>query len=516
MIYDAAIIGAGVVGALTARELSRYDIRICVLEAASDAATGSSKANSGIVHAGYDAMPGTLKALLNVRGNGLFGEVTKELGVPFKRIGSLVLAFSEEGMETVRKLYSRGLDNGVPDMKILNSGDEVLKMEPNISAKVVGALHAPSAGITNPYELTYAGLENAVANGTELITGARVIGISYDGYGGHDVNSGHDECGDCGVYHGNHGYIGAGGYDGAGGVFTINTARGPIWSRFVINAAGIYSDKLSEMIGDDHFSIRPRKGEYLLLDKEQGHQVHSVIFQTPAALGKGILVTPTADGNLLIGPSAGDIEDREDLSTTASGMENVTDGALKSVPGINLRQVVTSFAGLRTVPSTGDFIIGPSMKNRRFINAAGIDSPGLTSAPAIALYIRDILKVEGLELVPKKFFDPVRKPIARFSDATDEEREALIRDNHLYGNVVCRCELVTEAEIVEAIRRPAGAKSVDAVKRRTRSGMGRCQGGFCTPRIAEIISRECGIPMQEVRKNEGGSILLTGKTKGVQ
>lgn len=482
MVYDVAIIGAGVVGTLTARELSRYKLSVCILEAASDVAMGSSKANSGIVHAGFDALPGTLKALMNVRGNDLYEKITRELGVPFKRIGSLVLAFSGDEMDTVRKLYMRGVENGVPGLRILNSREEVIRIEPGISEDVVGALYAPSAGITCPYELTIAAAENAVLNGAEIMLGTKVDGMEYD----------KSKC-----------------------VFTLETKRGPVLSRFVINAAGLYSDKISEMIGDTHFSIKPRKGEYLLLDKNQGHQVHTVVFQTPSALGKGILVTPTADGNLLIGPSAEDVVNREDSSTTVSGMGHVIEGALKSAPGINVRQVITSFTGMRSVPSTGDFIITPSEANSRFIHAAGIESPGLTSAPAIAEYIAEILKNEGMELIRKNSFDPVRKPIVRFSEANDVEKAALIRDNHLYGRIVCRCELITEAEIVESIRRPVGARSTDAVKRRTRAGMGRCQGGFCTPVIADILSRECGIPLQEIRKNEDGSMLLTGKTKGV-
>jgi len=480
VVYDVTIIGAGVIGALAARELSRYELKVCILEREPDVAMGTSKANSAIVHAGYDPVPGTLKALLNVKGNSLFEKVSKELDVPFKRIGSLVLAFTEEDMKVISELYQRGKDNGVPDLRILKSKDEVAGIEPNVSSEVIGALYAPSAGITCPYELVYGAVENAIENDAVLMLETKVNDIKYEE-----------------------------------NVFTLETNRGPVLSRFVINAAGLYADKVSEMAGDRSFYIKPRKGEYLILDKNQGRQARTVVFQTPSDKGKGILVTPTVDGNLLIGPNSVDIDDREDVSTTAQGMDEVIRGALKSIPGINDRQVITSFAGLRATPSAHDFIISPSLTNNKFLNAAGIESPGLTAAPAMAEYLAELLKSAGLELVPKKNFKAERKSIARFSEASDEEKAKLIRKNRLYGNIICRCETVTEAEIVESIHRPAGARSVDAVKRRTRAGMGRCQGGFCTPRIVEILSRELGIPMQHVRKKEGMSILLTGETKEV-
>lgn len=480
MVYDAAVIGAGVIGALTARELSRYDLKICIIEKGADAACGASKANSAIVHAGYDPVPGTLKARFNVRGNRLFESISKELDLPFKRIGSLVLAFDKAGMDTVRELYERGVKNQVPGLRILDSAEKVREIEPNIAQEAVGALHAASAGITCPYELAYAAAENAVSNGTELMLESEVIGISF-----------------------------------SNGIFGIETSRGTVYSRYVVNAAGLFSDAVAAMIGDRSFRITPRKGEYMLLDKSQGNLVSSVIFRTPTDKGKGILVAPTVDGNLLIGPTAEDADDREDLSTTFRGLQEVAEGALKLVSGIDLRQVITSFAGLRAVPSGPDFIVSPSPANSRFINAAGIESPGLTAAPAIAEYIVGLLGGSGLELKPRKDFDPSRRAIARFSEASDGQKMELIRKDRAYGRIVCRCEMVTEAEITEAIRRPAGARNVDAVKRRTRAGMGRCQGGFCTPGIVEILSRELGIPMEKVTKKGTGSELLTGKTKEV-
>jgi glycerol-3-phosphate dehydrogenase len=480
LIYDVAVIGAGVVGALTARELSKYNLKICILEKGTDVASGSSKANSAIVHAGYDALPGTLKARFNVKGNEMFKNLSKELEVPFKRIGSLVLAFNEADMEVLRKLYERGTVNGVPGLEILHGYEDTARIEPNVSADVAGALYAPSAAITCPYELTYAAVENAAANKAEVMLETEVTDISCE-----------DD------------------------LFRITTSQGDIFSRFIVNAAGVFSDKIAGMIGDDSFEVKPRKGEYLLLDKSQGNKARTVIFQTPSAAGKGILVTPTVDGNLLIGPTSTDTADREDLSTSADGLQKVISGALKSIPGINLKQVITSFAGLRASPATPDFIVSPSPVNKKFINAAGIESPGLTAAPAIAEYVAGLLRDVGLILVQKKDFDPVRKSIVRFNDAADGEKAELIERNRQYGRVICRCELVTEAEIVEAIHRPAGARTVDAVKRRTRAGMGRCQGGFCTPRIVEILSRELGIPADTIRKKDGSSVLLTGRTKEV-
>lgn len=475
MIFDVAVIGAGVTGALTARELSRFDLKICLLEREADVAMGTTKANSAIVHAGYDSKYGTLKGKLNVRGNVLMDQVTRELGVPFKRIGSLVLAFSDQDLLTLRKLYENGVKNGVPGLKLLDR-HQVMQMEPNVSKKVKGALHAPTAGIVCPYELAAGAVENAVKNGTELKLECQVQDIKK-----------------------------------IEGGFVLATSQGNIKARFVVNAAGLYADLLSAMVNGPEFQIRPRKGEYLLLDKSQGNVVNSVIFMPPTEKGKGILVTPTVDGNLLAGPTAVDVSDREDLSVTSSGMNQIIKRAKQMVPDIQFRDVITSFAGLRATPDTGDFVIEASRKAKGFINAAGIESPGLTAAPAIAEYVLDLLRQQGLELKPKTDFNPVRKPLLRFSEMSDKEREELIRSNPMYGNIVCRCETVTEGEIVESIRRPAGARNLDAVKRRTRAGMGRCQGGFCTPRLVAILARELGIPAEEVTKKGKGSKILMGE-----
>lgn len=477
MIFDVAVIGAGVTGALTARELSRYDLNICLLEKEYDAAMGTSKANSAIVHAGYDAKTGSLKAILNVRGNELMSEVTDQLGVPFKRIGSLVIAFNDEEKTVLKELLHRGEQNGVKGISLVSS-DELKTMEPNLSKNAVAGLLAETAGIICPYELTIGALENAVKNGVELKLGFEVKSIVKNN-----------------------------------GLFSISNGEEEVICKYVVNAAGLYADKISSMAGAEEFHIIPRKGEYLLFDKKEGNKVSRVIFQVPSALGKGILVTPTVDGNLLIGPNAYDIDDKEDKSTTAEGLEEVINGARRSVENLNLRAVITSFAGLRARPSTDDFIIEASKKVNGFINAAGIESPGLTAAPAIAEYVVKLLQSQELKLVPKKDFDPVRKPLKKFVEMSEEEINSAIKENPMYGRIICRCEKVTEGEIVECIRRPAGARTLDGVKKRTRAGMGRCQGGFCTPRVVEILSRELGIPMDKVSKSGGKSYLLEGRTK---
>ncbi len=477
MDYDISIIGAGVTGALIARELSKFDMKVCILDKDADVAMGTSKANSAIVHAGYDASPGSLKAKLNVKGNALMGEIADDLDVPFKRIGSFVLAFNEEDQKELEKLYENGIKNKVPQLKIIDQ-KEVRKMEPHISQDVIGALYAPTAGIVCPYELTLAATENAVANGVELILECTIEGIKRQDEG-----------------------------------FVLETSKGLIKSRYVINAAGVYSDTLARMVGDEEISITPRRGEYLLLDKRQGNVVNTVIFQPPSVMGKGILVTPTVDGNLLIGPTAENIEDKDNIATTNIGLSTVIEGARKSVPSFNTRDVITSFAGLRATSSRGDFIIEESKHAKGFVHVAGIESPGLSAAPAIAEYVIEILKDMEIPLTKKDKHDPIRKPVIRFRELSREEQGKIIKENPLYGNIICRCETVTEGEIVDAIHRPAGAINLDGVKRRTRAGMGRCQGGFCAPKVVDILARELNIPKEDVTKMGGESKILVGKTK---
>ncbi len=475
--FDVAVIGAGVVGCSIARQLSRYNIRLALIDACEDVAMGASRANSAIVHAGYDCPVGSVEARLNVKGNALFTKWCEELDVPLDRCGSFVVAFGEEEEKVLQDLYNRGIANGVPEMSII-TGDEARAIEPSLSKDITAALFARTGGITCPYQFTIANAENARKNGAQWLLGKGVTNMkAIDGgieitLGGSDV----------------------------------------ITAKYIVNAAGVFSDEVAAMLGDTSFKVTPRKGEYMLMDRK-ATCVKTVIFQTPTKMGKGILVSPTVDGNMFAGPTAVDQQDKRDNSVTAEGIKVLTDMAKKSVPGIDMRSVITSFAGIRAQPSTKDFVIGISKANAHMILAAGICSPGLTSSPAIAEEIDMLLHQTDLTLKEKADFDPIRKAIPEFRKLSNEKKEALIKENPAYGRIICRCETITEGEIVEAIHR--GARSLDGVKRRTRAGMGRCQGGFCSPRVMEILARELHVEMTELTKFGGNSKLLVGKLKEV-
>ena len=476
MIYDIAIIGAGVSGCMIARALSKYKLNIALLERSNDVAMGASKANSGIVHAGFDAKPGTLKAKMNLRGNELMEDVCRQLNVPYVRNGSLVLAFSDEEMNTLRELYDRGVANGVKDMSVLNR-EELLAIEPNIGDEAVGALRAETAGIVCPYSLTIAAAENAVTNGVEFFRNFEVTKIDF-------LND----------------------------TFTLSSSENKIEAKYVINAAGLYADEIAAMIGDNSLHITARRGEYYILDKSVGNLVSHTIFQCPSKMGKGILVAPTTHGNLLIGPSAIDIDDKNDVSTTADGLKEVSALALKSVPGATTRFAITSFSGNRAHEDKNDFTIEPSSVNGHFINVAGIESPGLTGSPAVAEYVENIMR-NLIDLQPKDNYVATREKPFRYHLATDEERCAAISENPSYGRIICRCESITEGEILDAIHAPAGARDVDGVKRRTRAGMGRCQGGFCGSKVVELLARELNVNTNEITKFGKKSEILYERTK---
>ncbi|MCH5258358.1 MAG: NAD(P)/FAD-dependent oxidoreductase [Lachnospiraceae bacterium] len=475
-MYDVIIIGAGVSGAAAARELSRYQAKICVIDKEEDVCCGTSKANSAIVHAGYDAVPGSLKAKLNVRGNELMGGLAKELDFPFERRGSLVLCLSEDDMFGLQELYDRGVANGVKDMRIL-SRDEVLRMEPNVTDKVYAALYAPTAGIVCPFGLNIALAENACENGVEFKFDTEVEEIRK-------LDEGYE----------------------------LDTSRGILRAKYVVNAAGVYADRFHNMVSDRKIHITARRGDYCLLDKETGGHVGRTIFALPGKLGKGVLVTPTIHGNLLVGPTAVDVEDKEAVNTTSEGLKQLLEKAGISVKNIPAKQVITSFAGLRAHEDGGDFIIGEAEDAKGFIDCAGIESPGIASCPAIGEMIAEILR-DRMGLQKKEHFIPTRRGITNPNALSMEERNAMIIENPAYGNIVCRCEMVTEGEIIDAIRRPIGAKSLDGVKRRTRAGMGRCQSGFCAPRVMEILARECGVSMFDITKSGGESQLVVGTNK---
>ena len=477
MKYDVAVIGAGVVGSLITRELSKYNIKVALLERCNDCAMGATKANSAIVHAGFDAVPGTLKARLNVRGVELMKKVCKELNVPLKNNEALVVAFSEEEIPHLEMLKDRGEQNGVSGLRIVRR-EELVELEPNIGDTAVGALVAPTSSIVCPYELTIAGVENAVTNGAEFLRNCEVTAIDY-------VD---DE-------------------------FKLTTSLGEITAEYVINAAGVHSGEIASLIGDNSIEIVVRHGDYYLLDKSQGSLVSRTIFQCPTKMGKGVLVSPTVDGNLIVGPSAEDIDNGDDVATTSFGLDKIYTNAIKSVPAVSLRNAITSFSGNRAHPTSDDFIIGSSDVNKKFINAAGIESPGLSSAPAIAEMVDSIINEISGGFEKKADFNPVRPEPVRFRHMTTEERAKLIEKNKAYGRIVCRCETITEGEILDAIHAPAGARDVDGVKRRTRAGMGRCQGGFCGSKVVEILARELGVPMNEITKFGGESKIMYDRTK---
>lgn len=475
-MYDVIIIGAGVCGSSIARELSRYQANICVLEKEEDVCCGTSKANSAIVHAGYDAAEGSQKARLNVRGNELMGKLSRELDFPFLRIGSLVLCFGEPDLAKLKALYERGIANGVQGLRILNR-EETLELEPHVSREVYASLYAPTAGIVCPFELNFALAENAYTNGVNFQFQTEVTGIQKLAEG-----------------------------------YELTTTRGVLKARCVVNAAGLYGDKLHNMVSKQKLRFTARRGDYCLLDKEAGAHVSRTIFPLPDQKGKGILVTPTVHGNLLMGPTAIDTENKEGTNTTAEGLSQVLESAKRSVEGIQERQIITSFAGLRAHPEGEDFIIEEVEDSKGFIDCIGIESPGIASCPAIGELVAELLR-KNMNLKEKDDFLSERKGLKKISAMSLEERNALIRKQPAYGNIVCRCEMISEGEILEAIRRPLGAKSLDGIKRRVRAGMGRCQGGFCTPRVMEILARELCLLPEEITKSGGNSQMLLGQNK---
>jgi len=474
-MYDAVIIGAGVVGSMIARELSKYELKICLVEKENDVSKGATKANSAIIHAGFDAPEGSLKAKLNVRGSEMMKNVADELGVKYHNNGSLVVGFDEDDLKHIAELYDRGCKNGVKKLEIV--GNERLKeLEPNISDKAIGALYAPTGAIICPYELCIAAAGNAMDNGAELKVNFEVNAINKTEYG-----------------------------------YEVVSASESLQTRVVINAAGVYADSVARMVGDNSFSIKPRRGEYILLDKECGSLAKQTIFRTPGRMGKGILVSPTVDGNLLLGPTSVDIEDKTDTSTTRSGFDKIIAEANYNLNILPLKSAITSFCGLRATGSTGDFIIGFPQKG--FLNVAGIESPGLSASPAIAEHVAELLKNEGYVMKPKSSFNPYRKPMHYFKSASIEEKNEIIRRDKTFGKIVCRCESVTVGEILEAIRTNPRPADLDGVKRRTRAQMGRCQGGFCMPYITELLAKENNIPLEKVTKSGGESYVLVGKSK---
>ena len=471
--YDVIIIGGGVVGCGTARELMRHKAKVLVLEKTNDICNGQSKANTAIIHGGYDAKPGTLKAKYNVLGNAMFNKIHEELDVPVQWNTSLVISFSPEGHSALEKLMEQGIKNGVRGELRIISEDELRRREPNVGSEAKEALLVGAGGIVCPYELTVAYAENAANNGAVFLRNAEVTGLTR-------LSNGH---------------------------WKIISTAGIFEARAVVNAAGTYADLFNNMVSEKKIHIHPRRGEYYILDKKYKNAFHATMFQLPTKMGKGTLIAPTVDGTILIGPTAEDIEDKEDKRTTVAGLDKVLRQARRTWENIPARGFITTFAGLRATGDTGDFLLGEAEDASMFFNCCAIESPGLTSSPAIAHWTAEQI-ADRLSLQTNPCFDPIRKSIPKFREMGDTERVKAIEADAEYGRVVCRCETVTEAEIRESIRRPVGARDVDGVKRRTRAGMGRCQAGFCTPRVVEILSEELGVSPLEVTKFGGNSKML--------
>lgn len=473
-MYDVIIIGAGVSGCAIARELSRRKGSFLVIDRGEDVCCGTSKANSAIIHAGYDAPKGSLMAKLNVQGSQMMPKLARELDFAYKNIGSLVVMMNESDRENLVRLYENGIANGVEGLRIVEQ-QELREMEPHISPDAVAALYAPTAAIVCPFGLTYALAENAAKNGVSFQFDTEVTHI-----------------------------------EATQGGWNLVTSKGDLETKVVVNAAGVYADKLHNMVSHEPMTIVPRRGDYFLLDRAVQGFVNHTIFQLPTKFGKGVLVTPTVHGNTIVGPTAIDIADKDSTATTQEGLDQVRAKSSLVIRDLPLGQTITSFAGLRAHDTRHRFTIEETAPG--FVDCAGIESPGLSCSPAIGVMVADIV-TNILHLEENPGFDGKRKGILDPKSLSFEERAKLIEENPAYGTVVCRCETITEGEIIDAIHRTPGARSIDGVKRRTRAGMGRCQGGFCSPKVMEIIARELDVPLSEVTKSGGASRLIVGTNK---
>ena len=477
-VYDIIIIGGGVIGCCIARTLSKYDLKVALLEKEADIASGTTKANSGVVHAGYASPREYVKRDMCIKGNKLYIQAAEELNFPFQRIGSFVVALEDSQIKKLEEERKLATQDGVPGLELILDKEKIKYMEPNLTDEAVGVLHAPSAGIVSPYEMTYALAENAAMNGVKFFRNQKVRRIKHQNY-----------------------------------VFVIKTKTDEFKSNNVINAAGLYGLKISKMVGLDYFKLMPRKGEYILFDRNAMH-LNKILFPTPTKVSKGILVCPTVSGNTFVGPNALNITDKKDIATTEAGLKEILEGGNKLVPNMPVRASIRNFAGLRAIPGTYDFIID-STDVYGFINVVGILSPGLTSCYAIAERVVEFLELLGANTKIKEDYNPMRPKPERFKDFTKEELDRKIKEDPAWGRIICRCENIPEKEILNAIHAPVGATTVDGVKFRCRPGMGRCQGGFCRPRVIEILSRELNIPYEDVLKRGEDTNFLVAKTKEI-
>ena len=475
---DVVIIGAGAVGSALARELSKYRLKVVVVEKNEDVGGDSSKSNSAIIHTGYDAKPGTLESQLVVAANPMYDKIAADLDVPFSRIGALLPAFTQEQFEQLPSLKHKAMMNRVYDVEY-KTGEQLLKMEPNLNPEVKGGLYIPRESIIDPFLLCIGLAENAADNGVEFMLSNKCTGIKVEN----------------------------------GAVTAVQTEKGEIAAKYVINAAGLYCDEVAGYVGKADYFVTPRKGQFYILDKNTTCKVGMIILPIPTKITKGKLMCPTIHGNMLVGPTAEDLLDKTDKSTNAAGLESIALDVRKMIPNVNLRDTITQYSGLRAQRNPEGLNIDVWDDLKGYVNISGVRSTGLTGSVAIAKYVVDLMIEGGMKAEFKTDFNPIRHGTPRFAELSNEERAALVKKDARYGNIVCRCETVTEGQICDAIHRTLGARSVDGVKRRLRAGMGRCQGGFCGPKVIEILARELGVSAEEIRKNEPGSEMLTGKVE---
>ncbi len=477
-IMDVVIIGAGVLGTAIARELSRYKLKIMVIDKNEDVGGDASKSNSGIVHTGYDAIPGTLESKLVVAANPMYDKLSKELDVPFSKCGAILAAVSQEEYKLLPELFRKSHENGVYDVELVTAG-QAKKLEPNITPKVKGGIYIPREGIVDPFALVVAYAENAAMNGVEFRLSTKVLDISIEN----------------------------------GKVKKIITNKGDIATKFVINAAGLYCDDIAKMVGQCDFTEHPRKGQFFILEKDIDYNIDKILLPVPTAHSKGKLASPTTHGNMLVGPTAEDLEDKQDHSVTSEGLEEIIESVRRLLPQVSPKDTIVQYCGLRPVRTPEGYYIGASNEIKGYVGVTGVRSTGVTASASIARYIVDILDDEGLKLQLKENFNPYRVGIKKFSELSLKEKDELIKQNPLYGHVICRCETVTEGQIVDAVHRPIGAKSLDAIKRRLWAGAGRCQGGFCSPRVVEILARELKVSPSDITKHQEGSEILHGPNR---
>lgn len=475
---DIIIIGAGAVGCAIARELSKYDIGVIVVDKRDDVGGDASKSNSAIIHTGYDAKPGTLESQLVVAANPMYDQLTKDLDIPFHRIGAILPAITEEQFEQLPAIKEKAFKNHVYDVEYL-SREEILEKEPNLNPEVKGGLFIPRESLIDPFIFVQALAENAHANGTIFLLETEVTDILTEG----------------------------------GKVQGVVTTKGTIKADCVINAAALHCDDIAAMVGKADYKVVPRRGQFYILDKKTSCQVKNIVLPIPTKVTKGKLMTPTIHGNMLVGPTAEDLDDKENTGVTTEGLDSILADVKKMIPGVNVRDAITEYSGLRPNRNPEGLHVDTYDDLGGYVNLSGVRSTGLTLSVSIAKYVAEQVKAIGWNLTLKEHFISERKGIPCFHEMSREEQEAIIKENPLYGNIVCRCETITEGEILEAIHRPLGARTMDGVKRRVRAGMGRCQGGFCGPKVLEILARELGVPTEEINKNLDGSYMVTRKVK---